>query len=108
MTDKYIRTTLGSIAKGTLGLVDGPFGSNLPASEYREDGVPVIRGSNLTLGTERFRSDKFVFVSNQTVERLSRSLCRPLDIIFTKKGTLGQTAIIPEDGPYGLYLICLF
>jgi type I restriction enzyme, S subunit len=105
MTDKYIQTTLGSIAKGSSGLVDGPFGSNLPASEYREDGIPIIRGSNLTLGTSRFRTEKFVFVSNETAELLSRSLCRPLDIIFTKKGTLGQTGIVPEDGPYSLYLL---
>jgi len=105
MTDKYIQTTLGSIAKGSLGLVDGPFGSNLPASEYRENGIPIIRGSNLTVGTARFRAAEFVFVSNQTAERLSRSLCRPLDIIFTKKGTLGQTGIIPQDGPYSSYLL---
>lgn len=106
MGDEWIQTTLGAIApKDGFGLVDGPFGSNLPASCYTEAGIPVIRGSNLTLGTSRFRADEFVFVSRDTAERLARSLCRPLDIVFTKKGTLGQTGIVPEGGPYDLYLL---
>ena len=28
-------------------IVDGPFGSNLKASEYRESGVPIIRIQNV-------------------------------------------------------------
>jgi len=54
-------TTLGSIAKKEYGLVDGPFGSNLPASDYVPVGVPVIRGSNLSLGDVSFKGDEFVY-----------------------------------------------
>ena len=99
-------TTLGSIAvTNAYGLIDGPFGSNLPASCYMDYGIPVIRGSNLTIGTSRFHAEEFVFVSCDTAKRLERSLCRPLDIVFTKKGTLGQTGLLPESGPYDLYLL---
>lgn len=106
MASEWVKTTLGEIAdQSGYGLVDGPFGSNLPASCYTEEGIPVIRGSNLSLGTGRFREDAFVFVSEATANRLERSLCRPLDIIFTKKGTLGQTGLIPEGGKYDLYLL---
>jgi hypothetical protein len=106
MAGEWHRTTLGSIAtKDGYGLVDGPFGSNLPASLYTEGGVPVIRGSNLTLGTGRFRAEEFVFVSSDTAKRLERSLCRPLDIVFTKKGTLGQTGLVPEGGKHDRYLL---
>ena len=106
MAGEWTQTTLGSIActKG-YGLVDGPFGSNLPASCYTDEGIPVIRGSNLTLGISRFRAHEFVFVSRDTAKRLERSLCRPLDIVFTKKGTLGQTGLVPEGGTYDLYLL---
>jgi type I restriction enzyme, S subunit len=103
--NEWNQTTLGSIVTKGYGLVDGPFGSNLPASCYTEHGIPVIRGSNLTLGTSRFRADEFVFVSRDTAQRLERSLCRPFDIVFTKKGTLGQTGLVPDDGPYDLYLL---
>ena len=106
MTSEWSQATLGSIAINEgYGLVDGPFGSNLPASLYTDEGVPVIRGSNLALGTSRFRAQEFVFVSWDTAKRLARSLCRPLDIIFTKKGTLGQTGLVPEGGKYDQYLL---
>lgn len=98
-------TTLGAIASSYHGLVDGPFGSNLPASDYTSQGVPVIRGSNLSLGTYRFHDDGFVWVSEETATRLSRSICRPGDIIFTKKGTLGQTGHIPRSARFERYLL---
>jgi len=105
MGSEWKETTIGNIAaKGGHGLVDGPFGSNLPASSYTADGIPVIRGSNLTLGSGRFKGDEFVYVSDETADRLSRSLCKANDIVFTKKGTLGQTGLVPDDG-YESYLI---
>ncbi|WP_313168754.1 restriction endonuclease subunit S [Massilia oculi] len=96
---------LGEIAlAGDAGLVDGPFGSNLPASDYVPHGVPVIRGSNLSKGEVRFKGEDFVFVSDATADRLNRSTCIPRDIIFTKKGTLGQVGIVPPR-PYEKYLL---
>ncbi|TMP28378.1 restriction endonuclease subunit S [Pseudoalteromonas rubra] len=97
-------TTLGEIALGSDGAVDGPFGSNLKASSYTESGIPVIRGSNLSLGLDEFKSDEFVYVDDDTYIRLARSECLPQDIIFTKKGTLGQTGFVPQE-PYSSYLI---
>lgn len=106
MADDWKTTTLGEIAEGSPhAFVDGPFGSNLPASCYVPKGVPVIRGSNLSLGTVRFSAEEFVHVSNETADRLQRSTCKPLDIIFTKKGTLGQTGFIPDDGRHARYLL---
>src|SRR5258706_1936397 len=106
MSDRWIQTTLGGIAaRDGYGLVDGPFGSNLPASCYTDSGMPVIRGSNLSLGANRFRLDEFVFVSEETARRFERSVSRPGDIIFTKKGTLGQTGLVPKAGPYDRYLL---
>jgi len=89
--------TLEEIVVDEYGLVDGPFGSNLRASEYTEFGVPVIRGSNLSLGTSYFVDNEFVFVSEAKAEELARSNCFAEDIVFTKKGTLGQTGIIPKN-----------
>lgn len=99
-------TTLGAIAVDRgRGAVDGPFGSNLPASDYADSGVPVIRGSNLTSGTERFRGDDFVYVSDATADRLSRCVCIVDDIVFTKKGTLGQVGIVPPSGRFKRFLL---
>ncbi len=103
--DCWSETTLGAIAVGDNGLVDGPFGSNLPASVYTADGVPVIRGSNLSLGESRFNDREFVYVSAETAARLRRSICRPGDIVFTKKGTIGQTGFVPLRGRFDRYLL---
>jgi type I restriction enzyme S subunit len=103
--DGWVETTLGAIAIGEHGLVDGPFGSNLPASAYTPNGVPVIRGSNLSLGGARFIDREFVFVSHDTALQLKRSMCGPGDIIFTKKGTIGQTGFVPLQGRFERYLL---
>lgn len=101
----WSESTLGAIASSQYGLVDGPFGSALPASEYVSHGIPVIRGNNLSLGTDRFIDGGFVWVSGSTAARLARSLCGPGDIIFTKKGTLGQTGYIPQSARFERYLL---
>lgn len=106
MGGKWRQTTLGEIAAPTKSaFVDGPFGSALPASEYTSVGIPVIRGGNLSLGLERFFDGGYVYISESTAERLSRALCVPGDIVFTKKGTIGQTGIIPEHGLHRRFLI---
>jgi type I restriction enzyme S subunit len=106
MAGEWKISTLGEIADASPhAFVDGPFGSNLPASCYTDAGVPIIPGSNLSLGETRFRSDEFVYVSDETANRLQRSCCKPLDIVFTKKGTLGQTGIVPENGRHQRYLL---
>ena len=105
MNTEWQTTTLGEIAEAPHGLVDGPFGSNLPASLYTEFGIPVIRGNNLSLGEARFKDSGYVFVSDETARKLARSLAFTGDIIFTKKGTLGQTGLIPVNSRYSKYLL---
>ena len=104
-SNDWTETTLGAIALGEHGLVDGPFGSNLPASAYTPYGIPVIRGSNLSLVEARFVDNEFVFVSKDTAARLARSSCSPGDVVFTKKGTIGQTGFVPLRGRFGRYLL---
>lgn len=99
------RTLQDIECKNGYGSVDGPFGSNLPASAYTETGVPVIRGVNLSLGGERFKDYDYKFISENFSEKLKRSSCKPNDIIFTKKGTLGQTGLVPFDSKYNYFIL---
>ncbi|QQO69827.1 restriction endonuclease subunit S [Klebsiella michiganensis] len=105
MGSKWKQTTLGDLALGFDGAVDGPFGSNLPASAYTESGYPIIRGSNLSIGLDDFKDSDFVFVPEHIFQKLSRSECRAGDIIFTKKGTLGQTGLISARHRFEKYLL---
>lgn len=83
----------------------GPFGSTLTSRDYIDEGVPVIRGRNLRGG--RFLSmDHLVYVSNSKAHNeLSGNLARAGDLIFTQRGTLGQVAIVPENGVSSRYVV---
>ena len=85
--------------------VGGPFGSKLTSRDYVDEGIPVIRGSNLNCG--RFLSmDDYVFVSEEKVRKdLSSNLAKTNDLVFTQRGTLGQVTLIPEDGIADRYVV---
>ena len=85
--------------------IGGPFGSKLTQRDYVNNGVPVIRGSNMNGG--RFLDmNEFVYVSDSKFRKdLSSNLAKPGDLIFTQRGTLGQVAIIPYEGISDRYVV---
>ena len=92
-------------ASGRYSLVGGPFGSKLTSSDYVEEGIPVVRGSNLN-GGRYLDETEFVFVSEQKMrEDLFGNLAHRGDVVFTQRGTLGQTALIPLDACFDAYVI---
>jgi len=85
------------------GMVGGPFGSSLVSKDYRESGIPVIRGVNMSSG--KFISGDFVYVTPLKADSdLSRNQASPGDIVFTQRGTLGQVALVPEV-PFDRYVV---
>ena len=93
-----------AVPKGT---VSGPFGSNISQKFYVSDGVPVIRGNNIFLGTssKRFVDAGFVFITEEKAQELLNSECKPGDLIFTARGTIGQVGLIPPDTLYSKYIL---
>ena len=85
--------------------VAGPFGSNISSKYFVSEGVPVIRGSNLTDDLTKFVSDSFVFVSPERAVSYPAQHVKAGDLVFTCWGTIGQVGLIPEDGPYPEYII---
>ncbi len=85
--------------------VAGPFGSNISSKYFVSDGVPVIRGSNLTDDLTKFVADGFVFVSPERALSYPAQHVRGGDLVFTCWGTIGQVGLIPYDGQYGEYII---
>lgn len=84
----------------------GPFGSNIKAENYREFGVPVIRGTNLgCCGEEPFIARDFVFLTDEKADELMSSNAKPNDIIFVAQGTVGKVGIIPSDTPYQRFVL---
>lgn len=84
--------------------VGGPFGSNLTSKHYVDDGVPVIRGQNLS-GPGYFAETAFVFVTSEKADQLRPNLAFRGDVLFTQRGTLGQVGLIPKDSMYERYVV---
>jgi type I restriction enzyme S subunit len=82
-------------------IVDGPFGSNLKASEYTDTGTPIVRIQNV----KRFRFiDKNIhFVADEKAEQLKRHSFKGGDVLITKLGEpLGLACIAPEKFEFGI------
>lgn len=84
--------------------VGGPFGSNLTSKHYVDEGVPVIRGQNLS-GPGCFNETGFVFVTPEKADKLRPNLAFRGDLLFTQRGTLGQVGLIPQDSQYERYVV---
>ncbi len=77
-------------------IVDGPFGSNLKASEYVSSGFPVARLQNID--RNRFVAKNLQFVSTKKTEELVRHTFIPKDILITKLGDpLGKACLAPKN-----------
>ena len=85
-------------------IISGPFGSNIGRKFFVKDGVPVIRGNNISEKFELFKDDGFVFVSKNKAEELGTWAIED-DLIFTAAGTLGQVGIIPKNRKFDKYII---
>jgi type I restriction enzyme, S subunit len=87
-------------------LATGPFGSSISSRFFQTDGVPVIRGSNLSqdVGTRLVDTD-WVFISRDKAAEFTRSIVRSGDLIFTCWGTIDQVGLIDSWSPYSEYVI---
>lgn len=95
--------TVAKPGKGSI--VSGPFGSNIGKRFFVDEGIPVIRGNNLTLGSKRFIDEGFVYITEEKAHELRNCDALPGDLIFTAAGTLGQVGLIPEEGRFPRYII---
>jgi type I restriction enzyme S subunit len=101
----WVHATLQDICRPEKGsIISGPFGSNISSKFFVDEGVPVIRGNNLSLSLDKFYDDGFVFVTQEKADELN---CYALegDLLFTAAGTIGQVGILEAPLKYAKYVI---
>lgn len=76
----------------------GPFGTQLKASEYVDDGTPVINVRNIGLGS--LRPEKLEYVPEKVASRLHHHRLRAGDIVFGRKGAVERHLLV-RDGQAG-------
>ena len=87
-------------------LATGPFGSSISSRHFTENGVPVIRGSNLSADVSiRLDDEGLVFVSPQKAHEFRRSVARRGDLVFTCWGTINQVGLIDETAKFDEYIV---
>ena len=86
-------------------IVSGPFGSNISAKYFVEEGVPVIRGNNLSKGRTKFIDEGFAYLTEVKAAEFRNCIAVADDIVFTAAGSIGQVGIIPPDSTYEEYVI---
>lgn len=97
MADNEGYKTIGELAAEANGAIAiGPFGSAMKADTYTESGVRVIRGTNFG-DTGTWKGD-WVFVPDEFVDKMPRCEVRAGDLVFPHRGSIGEVAIVPDDG----------
>ena len=86
---------LGIIKK----IEDGNHGERHPKShEFTKEGVPFITANCMKHGKLDFKECKFL--PPKVIKRLIKGFAKPDDVLLTHKGTIGLTAIVPNNFEY--------
>lgn len=84
------------VKSGEATLQTGPFGTQLKASDYVEEGTPVINVRNVGFGD--IREKDLEFLDEKMVEKLSTHQLEHNDIVFGRKGAVERHAFIDDIG----------
>ena len=83
------------VQSGEVEIKTGPFGTQLKASEYVEQGTPVLNVKNL--GYSTVVKSKLDRVGAATLDRLNAHILHCGDIVFGRKGAVDRHAYIGSD-----------
>jgi type I restriction enzyme S subunit len=73
----------------------GPFGTQFSASEYVNEGIPVINVKNIGVGM--VIRENLDYISEQARDRLSQHILKTGDIVFGRKGSVDRHAYIFQN-----------
>jgi type I restriction enzyme S subunit len=83
------------VDSGKADIQTGPFGTQLKASDYVDEGTPVINVRNI--GYAVIRPEKLEYVGEQVTDRLYVHLLQPNDIVFGRKGAVDRHLFVSSE-----------
>lgn len=93
---------LEQLAADERSAISKPYGSAIFKEDYRDHGVPVVRGVNLAKGI--FHDDDFVFIDDELAARMPGAEMMSGDLVITHRGTVGQVSMIPRSSRFPRYI----
>ncbi|MFQ2336340.1 restriction endonuclease subunit S [Aeromonas dhakensis] len=94
MSSDWEPTTLGSVCDRQGGSIQtGPFGSQLHASDYVEQGIPVVMPANI--GSDGgISEDGIARITQFDADRLQQHKLQVGDVVFSRRGDVTRNALI--------------
>ena len=89
-SNEWLHTTLGGACSGRL--QTGPFGSQLHADEYQDEGIPVLMPKDLICLRGNLASA--AKVSSERAAELARHKLKTGDLLFSRRGDVTRFALI--------------
>ena len=89
----WLITTLGAICNGAL--QTGPFGSQLHAAEYQDEGIPVLMPKDLLKC--RANLSTAARIAPERAEELAKHKLVSGDLLFSRRGDVARFALIDEQ-----------
>src|SRR5207302_8950445 len=84
---------LGKLCANNLGFIQtGPFGSQLHASDYRDQGIAVVNPTHL--GVNTIIEDSPPLISRENADRLSKHYLIEGDILMSRRGDFSRYSYI--------------
>lgn len=104
MNSRWVENKIVDIlAKKKNAISMGPFGSRIKKENFVLNGVPIIKGGNLT---DRYlMEDNFDFLTEEKADELRTSMAFRGDIVITHRGTIGQVGLVPDDSKFDKYIV---
>jgi restriction endonuclease S subunit len=91
----YRFKTIGAIAD----VICGPFGTAITQDDYTEDGIPLLRITNITRHGFLDCTD-MKYINKDCADRLARMQVSTGNIVISQRGTLGQCAVVDDAYPF--------
>ena len=96
MYSNWPKITIEDIAsQDKTAIAIGPFGSRMKSDCYVNDGIPVIRGQNITDGM--YPEGDFVYITKEKANELKSSQVFEGDLVFPHRGAIGKVALVRDS-----------